>query len=60
MAGDGGTIAGDEIVPFFTEGDEGIDLNDAIDWLVAETMISTGKATLPEIEVPPYSSKGTE
>ena len=60
VALDSGTIAGDEIVPFFTEGDEGIDLNHAIDWLVAETMISTGKAKLPEIEVPPYSGKGTE
>lgn len=51
---EGGTIAGDEIVPFFTEGLEGFDLNDEHDWVVAEHLLATGAATLPPVDRPPF------
>jgi CMP-N,N'-diacetyllegionaminic acid synthase len=44
-----GTIAGTRIVPFFTEGNEGIDLNDERDWLYAEQLVGSGAATLPNV-----------
>ena len=37
------TIAGDVLVPFFTEDHEGFDINDPIDWMVAERLIATGE-----------------
>ncbi len=43
------TIAGDAIVPFFTEGYEGFDINDRHDWLVAERLVSDGEAALPPV-----------
>ncbi len=47
-----GTIAGTTIAPFFTEGHEGVDLNDARDWWYAEHLVASGAATLPVIRVP--------
>jgi N-acylneuraminate cytidylyltransferase len=44
-----GTIAGTRIVPFFTEGYEGVDLNDEKDWMYAEHLVASGKATLPSL-----------
>ena len=38
------TIAGDVLVPFFTEDHEGFDINDPIDWMVAERLIADGRA----------------
>jgi CMP-N,N'-diacetyllegionaminic acid synthase len=49
------TIAGDVIVPFFTEGYEGFDINDQFDWMVAERLIAEGAATLPAIRQVPYA-----
>jgi len=51
---DGRTIAGTVLMPFFTEGDEGIDINRPKDWLWAEHLISSGEAKLPAIDRPPY------
>lgn len=51
-----GTIAGDVVAPFLTQGFEGFDINDELDWLMAETLIATGEATLPEIDTDPYPS----
>jgi N-acylneuraminate cytidylyltransferase len=48
------TIAGDVVMPFFTEGYEGFDVNYPADWTVAETMIKDGVATLPRISKSPY------
>jgi hypothetical protein len=48
-----GTIAGTVVVPFLTEGYEGIDLNDARDWWYAEHLVSSGVARLPAPAVPP-------
>jgi N-acylneuraminate cytidylyltransferase len=51
---EGGTIAGDVLVPFFTEGYEGFDINDPTDWMVAERLLADGAARLPEIAALPY------
>jgi CMP-N,N'-diacetyllegionaminic acid synthase len=42
-------ILGAKIIPFFTRGHEGFDLNTEEDWLLAERLIETGAAQLPEI-----------
>ncbi len=44
-----GTIAGEKIVPFVTEGFEGFDINRLEDWLLAETLVEKGLAPLPAI-----------
>ena len=51
---DGGTIAGDVLVPFLTEGYEGFDINDRHDWMVAERLIADGEAVLPPVPQAPY------
>jgi CMP-N-acetylneuraminic acid synthetase len=51
-----GTIAGTVVAPFLTEGNEGLDLNDARDWWYAEHLISSGAAKLPSPAVPPYAA----
>jgi hypothetical protein len=48
------SIAGSVLVPFFTEGDEGIDINSAEDWWYAEHLVATGGAKLPPIDAPPF------
>ena len=47
-----GTIAGETIVPFVTEGLEGFDINDPEDWTLAELLLARGTACLPKVEVP--------
>lgn len=42
-------IAGEVIVPFFTEGYEGFDVNRPYDWQLAEELVRTGQAKLPDI-----------
>lgn len=44
------TIAGNVIVPFFTEGYEGFDVNHPYDWQLAEELIKLKQVNLPEIE----------
>ncbi len=51
---DKGTIAGDVLVPFLTEGHEGFDINDPYDWMVAERLLADGVAALPPVSVAPY------
>jgi N-acylneuraminate cytidylyltransferase len=51
---EGRTIAGEVIVPFFTEGHEGFDINRAEDWDMAETLVARGIAHLPTISLAPY------
>ena len=48
------TIAGDVIVPFVTEGYEGFDINDPVDWMVAERLLADGAVTLPLVACRPY------
>jgi len=54
MARRTGSIAGSVLVPFLTEGDEGVDINGPQDWFWAEHLISTGEARLPAVTEPPY------
>lgn len=48
------TIAGDVVVPFITEGYEGFDINDPVDWMVAERLLADGAVALPPVAQPPY------
>lgn len=45
------SISGDAIMPFFTQGHEGFDINLPEDWIVAEHLVKTGEAKLPEIKI---------
>jgi N-acylneuraminate cytidylyltransferase len=46
---EGRTIAGEVVMPFFTQGYEGFDVNRPYDWQLAEELVKTGQASLPEI-----------
>ena len=48
------TIAGDVLMPFFTEDYEGFDVNSPYDWNLAEHLIECGQARLPSISQPPW------
>jgi CMP-N-acetylneuraminic acid synthetase len=50
------TIAGDVLVPFFTEGYEGFDINDQYDWIVAERILADAGAALPPVPQDPYEA----
>ncbi|MCR6629424.1 MAG: acylneuraminate cytidylyltransferase family protein [Magnetospirillum sp.] len=50
------TIAGETLMPFFTEGDEGVDINTAEDWFFAEHLLAQGEARLPTVDRSPYFS----
>jgi N-acylneuraminate cytidylyltransferase len=45
-----GSVSGDKILPFFTQGYEGFDINYPEDWILAEALIERGLAKLPEIK----------
>jgi N-acylneuraminate cytidylyltransferase len=51
---DGRTIAGETIVPFFTDEMEGFDINNRYDWMTAELLLQNGEATLPSVPQQPY------
>jgi N-acylneuraminate cytidylyltransferase len=44
------SISGERIVPFLTEGVEGFDINDPMDWVVATELIQRGDAVLPVVD----------
>lgn len=44
-----GTIAGRVVRPFLTQGDEGLDVNSELDWLMAQVMLDQGMASLPPV-----------
>ncbi len=44
-----GTIAGNIVEPFLTQGYEGFDVNDSYDWELAEKLVQRGQAILPNI-----------
>jgi len=52
---EGRTIAGNVLMPFFTDKYEGFDVNSAYDWNRAEYLVRNGKAQLPEIPQHPYA-----
>lgn len=47
---DGRTIAGNVVMPFFTQGYEGFDVNHPYDWELAEKLVASGEAKLPKVE----------
>jgi len=51
---DGHTIAGQAIMPFLTEGFEGFDINNVMDWMEAEILIERGEAALPAVACESY------
>jgi CMP-N-acetylneuraminic acid synthetase len=53
-----GTIAGDVVVPFVTEGYEGFDINDPMDWMIAERLLADGAVQLPPVLQVPYAQAG--
>ena len=53
-----GTIAGDALMPFFTEGYEGFDVNSEYDWSLAEYLVNNDQAQLPPVSHFPYLLKG--
>lgn len=46
-----GTIAGNDIMPFLTEGLEGFDINGPADWLLAESYTSQNPRLLPAVRL---------
>lgn len=50
------SISGTVLMPFFTEGYEGFDLNHLSDWRLANELIESGSAQLPHVSEPRYSS----
>jgi len=48
------SISGQNIMPFFTKGFEGYDINEEKDWVYAEYLIKTRKSFLPKIKIKPY------
>jgi CMP-N,N'-diacetyllegionaminic acid synthase len=50
------TIAGNVVMPFFTEGWEGFDVNRPYDWNLVEELVRGGEVRLPLVDRPPYTS----
>jgi CMP-N,N'-diacetyllegionaminic acid synthase len=44
-----GEIAGGRVMPFFTEGYEGLTIDYEDDWALAERLVESGKAVLPQV-----------
>ena len=51
---EGRTIAGNVLMPFFTQGYEGLDVNQPMDWQIAEELVRSGQARLPSVLQAPY------
>lgn len=53
------SIAGAVLVPFFTEGHEGFDVNQPLDWQIAEALVGSeeGARLLPAVPQEPYRFK---
>lgn len=49
VALEGGTIAGETVVPFLTQDDEGLDINSPMDWKLCEMLIEQQEAVLPPV-----------
>ena len=49
-----GSIAGEAIVPFVSQGLEGFDINNPEDWLLAEHSLAQGEVVLPDIAGEPF------
>lgn len=51
---EGGNIAGTVLVPFLTQGDEGMDVNTERDWWYTDYMLQRGEASLPRVAREPW------
>ena len=51
-----GSISGERVVPFFTEGAEGFSIDYEEDWETAQRLIATGQASLPQVEEAPVEA----
>jgi CMP-N,N'-diacetyllegionaminic acid synthase len=51
---DGRTIAGETVMPFFTDEAEGFDINNQYDWDYAEAAVAQGKFALPKVAQAPF------
>ena len=49
------TIAGTTMLPFLTQGDEGLDINNEKDWWYATHLLARGEAALPLIDRPAWT-----
>lgn len=56
VATEGGTIAGEVLMPFLTEGDEGLDVNTEEDWWYVNHLLERGAASLPPIDRPAWNA----
>jgi len=54
------SISGDEIIPFFTDIYEGLDINYAQDWRLVEDLVAENPNLLPKINAQPIESKRGE
>jgi N-acylneuraminate cytidylyltransferase len=54
----GRTIAGESVMPFEMPGYEGFDVNQPLDWLMADTLLREGWAALPRVDRPVYGGEG--
>ena len=50
-----GTREGRVLAPFLTQGYEGFNVDDEEDWQRAETLVASGRASLPRLDRQPYS-----
>ena len=48
------TIAGSVVLPFVTEGEEGLDVNEEFDWWRAERLLEQRTVRLPDIAISPW------
>jgi len=55
IALENGSIAGNTVIPFLSQGLEGFDINNPEDWILAEHFIGTGEAQLVDIQTKPYN-----
>ena len=53
------SISGQVLMPFFTSGFEGFDVNLEHDWRLAETIVRNEPGSLPAVSQIPYSLKKT-
>jgi len=51
------TREGRVVAPYFTEGYEGLNVDDEEDWERAERLVATGEASLPAVGRPPYAQR---
>ncbi len=58
VVSDSGTREGRVVAPFFTEGQEGFNVDDEEDWERAERLLESGAAQLPVVGREPYPAAG--